>query len=316
MRLNSFLLLASLLPCAAAQSGISVPALGYAYDRGLGAIRTIRGTPGAALLGEVLDTGVDIASAAIAPSGKFALAISTAENDVRLVSWQTGAPSVVVLADAMKGPDCVVFSTSGRAAVLSDRQSGHIQLLLSLPDSPVLREIQAAGTPAAAAIAVADDGALAFAAADGVHFVGADLNPSSLPLPSDVAALAFSSSNALLAVTSAGNIFVAKNLAGGADIRQVYSGDGLTADPVAVQFSANESTAFVANQAGILASVDLSAGAADALSCQCAPTSLQPFGRVGLFRLTEISNRPVLLFDTTPNRARLWFVPADQGSAQ
>jgi hypothetical protein len=216
----------------------------------------------------------------------------------------------------MKGADRFVFSTSGRAAVLSDSQSGHMQLLLSLPDSPVVREIQAAGSPAAAAIAVADDGTLAFAAADSVHFVGADLNPFSLPLPFDVAALAFSSSNALLAVTSAGDIYLARNPAGGADIRMVYSGDGRTADPVAVQFSANESTGFVANQAGILASVDLSAGAADALSCQCAPTLLQPFGRAGLFRLTEISNRPVLLFETTPNRARLWFVPADQRSAQ
>src|ERR1035437_6928255 len=116
MRLKSLLLLTSLLPCATAQSGISVPALGYAYDPHLRAIRAIRGVPGAALVAEALDAGFDLAAAAVAPSQDFALALSTAGSPVRVISWRTSTPSIAVLPDAMNAPDGFVFSPSGNAA--------------------------------------------------------------------------------------------------------------------------------------------------------------------------------------------------------
>jgi hypothetical protein len=314
MRLKSLLLLTSLLPCATAQSGISVPATGYAYDSQLRAIRAVRGIPGAALVAEALDAGFDLAAAAIAPSQNFALAISTAgESPVHVISWRTGTPSIAILPDAMSAPDGFVFSPSGSAAVLSDSQSGQIQVATFLPDSPIIREIQPAGSPPARVIAVADDGSTVLVRADTVRLIGTDLNSMPLALPSDVTALAFSgSTHDLLAVTQAGDLYVAQNLHLGTNIRKVYSGDDRTADPVAVQFSSDGSIAFVANKQGLLASINLNAGTASAASCQCVPTALQPFGSASLFRLNGISNRPLLLFDATPGQARFWFVPAPE----
>jgi hypothetical protein len=317
MRWTSFLLLVWLAPCATAQPEVSTPTLGYAYDPGLRAIRTIRGIPGAALLAEIVDGGFAAVSATVAPSQDFALAVSST-GEVRIVDWRSGTPTSTILADAMNAPDGLTFSGSGTAAVLSDSQSGHIQVVTSLPDAPAIREIvPAGGSTPAAAIAVADDGTVAWATGDGVQFVGTDLAPFSLPLPSGVVALVFAASNHdLLAATSAGDLYLAKDAYAGADIRKIDS-DSRLANPVAVQFSADGSTAFVAGQAGTLAYIDLNAGTTATVSCQCAPSGFDRLGHTDRFRLTGISNRPVFFFDGTPQRQRLWFVPApDPRNAQ
>lgn len=311
MRLNFFVLLAASLPCATAQSTISTPALGYAYDPGLHAIRAVRGIPGAALVAGPLDPGFEAAAAAVAPSQDFALVLDMATADLRLVSWRSGSPSSTVLMHAAQPPDRFVFSRSGTAAILADSHSGGLQLVTSLPDSPDVREIQPAGTPLPNAMAAADDGVVALATGDLVRITGPGLSPFSLPFPPHVAALAFSgSTHNLLAVTDTGDVYLALNIDSGADIRKIYSGDPGTADPVAVQFSPDGSGGLVANKAGMIASIDLNSGAAAMLSCQCAPTGLEPFGRPGMFRLTGISNKPLLLFDSAANPGRLWFVPA------
>ena len=316
MRSTSFFLLASLLPCAAAQPVISTPLLAYVYDPGVRAIRALRGIPGAAALAETVDAGFPVAAAAVAPSHNFAIAISTA-GEIRIVDWRTGTATSTVLAGAMSSPDGLAFSSSGAVAVISDSQSGHIQLVTSMPATPVIQEIAPAGGAPPTAIAVADDGTIAFAAADGVHLVGADGAPSSLPLPTSIVALAFApSGDDLLAATTAGDLYLAADVSADAVIRKIGSDDRLAA-PVAVQFSADESTAFVSTQAGTVASVDLNSGAAATLSCQCAPDALERLGNANLFRLTGVSNRPVLIFDGTPQSPRLWFIPAaDSRNAQ
>jgi hypothetical protein len=176
----------------------------------------------------------------------------------------------------------------------------------------VLQEIEPAGSTAAAAFAIADDATIALATADTVLAIGPDLSSSPLPLPGDVRSLTFRRAGRdLAAVTRSGDLYLARNVNGDLEIRQIYSGDTQTADPVAIQFAPEGSAAFLANTAGTLAAIDLNTGSATALSCQCAPTGLQPFGRAGLFRITEISDRPLLLFDGTPGRNRVWFVPAE-----
>jgi hypothetical protein len=185
-----------------------------------------------------------------------------------------------------------------------------MQLLTGLPDAPVDRDIPSAGGPDVA-LAVADDALAVFSDGNNIHAVGPGLN-AILPLPGACAALAFrSASHDLLAATQSGDVYLARNIDANLDLRQVYAGDSQTSDPVAAQFSADASAAFVANRAGMLATIDLNTGSATALACPCSPTGLQPFGRAGLFRLTEISGRPMYLFDGTPTRNRLWFIPAE-----
>ena len=87
MRLDSYLLLATLVPVVNAQSGLATPALGYAYDPGVRAIRSILGIPGAAVLGAPLRLGFLPRAAAVAPRQNYALAVSAAGGFTPAASW-------------------------------------------------------------------------------------------------------------------------------------------------------------------------------------------------------------------------------------
>ena len=291
-----------------AQPQISASLLGYTYDPGVHAIRAIRGIPGAALLAETVDADFHVARAVVSPTRNFALTISTA-GDVRLVDWSSGAPSSTVLAGLARRPDFLIFSNSGLAAVAADSQSGQVQVITSLPASPAIQDVPLEGNPAPAAIAVNDDATIAMAFPDSVRLSGTALAPFSLPLPG-AAALAFAPSGRdLLAVTGSGDLYVARNVENGANIQKLAS-DSRFSDVIAIQFSGDASSAFIASRAGVVSSVDLDSGAITALSCQCVPTALDRLAGADLFRLTGISRYPVLLFDGTPQQRRLWFVPA------
>jgi hypothetical protein len=316
MRLSPFLILISIIHSAAAQPRLATPALGYVYDPNLRAIRTIGGVPGAALLAEPLDLGLELTNAVISPSQDFALALSSADNRVRLINWRHGrSASVSVLDHGPIAPDGIVFSPSGSAAILHDSASGGSLVVTGLPESPAIHET---GPLAIGPMAVADDGMIAVPADDGVRIVDKNLNSFSLPFPAGSRGLAFSrAGHDLLSVTSSGDLYLAKNIDQGVDIRSLFYDAARLADPVAVRFSVDGSSAFLANTSGMLASIHLESGAAVVLSCQCAPTGIQPLGPRGLVRVTAVSDRPLFLFDAAPDRPRVWFVPAaDHGSAQ
>lgn len=310
MRLHSILILAA-LPCASAQSTISAPVIGYAYDPGLRAIRSVRGIPGAATLGDTLHTGFLLTAASVAPLQNYALALY-AEQNLRLIRWSGAHASSHYLNGAIARPDRIVFSPSGAAAILYDTTSAHMQFLTGLPDTPSLREIQPAGAAAVSAMAISDDATVVLASGGGVSVIGPHQNPVPLSLPNDIAALSFrASTDDLLAATPSGDVYLARNVNGAAAVTQIYAGDSRTSNPVAVQFSPDGAAAFLANTAGTLATIDLNTGSTGTLACQCTPTGLQPFGRAGLFRLTGISRQPLWLFDGTPDSSRIWFVPAE-----
>jgi len=253
MRLSSFLVLVSILQTAAAQSRLATPALGYVFDPSLSGIRAVRGIPGAAVLADVLDTGLELASAEVSPSQDFALAVSASDRRVRLIRWSEGqAPSVTLLPDAMHAPGRLIFSPSGSAALLENPESGRIHVVTGMPESPVVQEI---ATVASSALAVADTGVVAAAGADGVRISGPALTPYTLPLPAGIRALAFAR-NALdlVGITGSGNLYLAKNLEAGVDIRSI-SYESTLLDPVALRFSADSSAILAADRSGRLASI-------------------------------------------------------------
>ena len=309
MRLQSILILAA-LPCASAQSSISAPVLGYAFDPAVRAVRAVRGIPGAATLGDPLHTRFRLTAASVAPPQTYALATS-AERDLRLVRWTGGHVSSLSLNEAIPEPDRIVFSPSGAAAILYDSGSARMQVLTGLPNEPAIREVQPAGSAAVSSMAISDDAWLVLVSGS-VYAIGPDQNPVPLPLPGGIAALSFSpSSDDLLAATPSGDLYLARNVNSSVIVSRIYSGDSRTSNPVAVQFSPDGSAAFLANTTGTLMTIDLNSGSGGALVCQCTPTGLQPFGRAGLFRLTGIFSQPLWLFDGTPGRTRIWFVPAE-----
>lgn len=312
MTLNTVILTAFLLQCVGAQPRIGQALLGYIYDPDARALRAVRGVPGAALLAEPLDTGFEIAAAAIAPQRDYALAVSASVRETQLVRWTGNGSSVVPVDGATGDPDRLLFSSSGTAALLFNSASARLQLVTGFPDSPAARDLPAGSDLTAPVFAIADDGTVAFAGAGAIRVIAPDLSSFALPLPADLAALAFAPSGLrLLALTRAGDVYVADRMNAGLDLRAVASNVPGIGDTVAARFSPDGAAAVAVTAAGVVSMVDLDSGTVQALSCGCAATALEPFGHPGLFRLSDISSRPIMLFETASDSPRFWFIPAD-----
>src|SRR5262245_11244462 len=288
--------LALWLPAAAAaqDAGIAVPGMGFVFDAAAGAIRPIRGIPGAALVREPLDVGFAIRSAAISPQQDFALAVSIGDGRVRMVLLNNAQTREYD--GLLYSPDAILFSPSGHAAVLYNQSSGFLQILTGLPGAVVVHAPQVS-TLSASTLAIADDGILMSAGQDAGW-------------PSSIVALAFRrNSQDLLAVSNLGHLYLAQNLGGVPEFRQIYVGGDETANAIAVQFSNDGVTAYTANATGSITAVDLATGSAQTISCRCRPDSLQPMASGRLFRLTGIFGAPPMLLDVSTNEPRIWFVP-------
>jgi hypothetical protein len=315
MRTEYLLLLPSLLCCAAAQPRVDPPVLGYVYDAGLHAVRPVRGIPGAALMGAPAARDLRLTMAAVSPRQNYALAISD-EQRLMVIRWDGASSATAALPAALPGPDRIVFSPLGSVALIGDSRTAQLQVISGLPDSPEVRPVQLTWA-ADQALAVANDGLVAAASADGIRLAGPGLD-FLIPLPGLAAALAFESAGeSLLAALQSGEVYWIKNARTNPEVRRIYAGDDGTAEAAGVQFSSDRSTAFIADRNGVVTSIDLNTQAAAAVSCGCKPTGLNPIGNRDLYRLTEASSGPLVIFDATPSRYRFWFVPAEaQRSAQ
>jgi hypothetical protein len=330
---------------------IAHPYLGYAYDASRGAIRPLSGVPGAAIMGAPLDLRFRLAAAAISPRQDFALAVSAADNQVRLIVLgprMAGANPVVTRAmshpdlmtlsasgsaavlyprmagasplvtDAMPHPDLMTFSASGSAAVLYQKSPARLQILTGLPDSPAVQEVNAglvANPPVS--LAVSDDGELVLMApeatdSDPVWLLTAQGASLRMLLPGSTGAVSFyGGAQDALAATRSGDIYLVRNAGSSPDVRLIRAGDDQTSEPIAIQFSADGKQAYTANARGFLSTVDLLTGSASSISCQCQPVGLQPLQSGTLFRLTDVTNLPVMLFEPSKTEPRIWFVPLD-----
>jgi hypothetical protein len=297
-------------------SSVGVPVLGFAFDSSRGAIRPVRGIPGAAMLGDPLDPGFPLASAVIAPQQNFALAFSTGEQP-RIVSWSDGKLSTLSLADTMAAPDRMIFSPSGTAAILLSSQSpARLQILTGLPRPSAVEEINIRMlTRPLGSAAVSDDGKLVILADGGQNpawLFNSARSQVMLPLSGPGAVFAFRrDSHDAAAMASTGDVYVLQNLDDAPALRNISPGGDQTAGAVGLWFSADGTQVYAASSGGNIAAVDFTTGATQSVACQCVPTGIQPL-RPGIFRLTDISNRPVLVFDASAPAPRVWFVPPDR----
>jgi DNA-binding beta-propeller fold protein YncE len=317
MRTISMVLLASsFLPHVGAQGNIGSPPLGFAFDANRNALRPVRGIPGAAVLDEPLESGFAIAQAAVAPSQNFALAVSAEDRRLHLIRL-TGAPSDTLVNGAMDAPDRIVFSPTGGTALLHGQDS-RMQILSGLPESVAVQELAPVESAVVDTMAVSDDGAFVLLSSEGVRFVGPEQSGAFLALPPSVTAMSFGpGSHDLVAVTHSGDVYIGRSIDTNGDFRQVYAGGEQTADPVGVRFSADGQRAFTANASGVVVAIDIMNASGNSVSCRCVPTVLEPLGSGPLFRLTQISGQPLMLFDAGATEPRVWFVPADsQRSSQ
>jgi sugar lactone lactonase YvrE len=316
MRLLSLLLLflpAIFLPPIWAGDGAppphaGEPRLGYLYDPGAGALRPVRGIPGAALVDGPIDPGFPAVLASAAPAGDVALAVSAGDGVVRRIDLRSLAASPV--AGAMAQPDTILFSPSGAAALLYSAAAGRMQAVTGLGGQASAADLPAvSGVP----LAIADDGAAvvtATADAAGIWFF--DNSWPAVPLPAAAVAAAFRrGAHDALAATASGDVYLFD--AGSGQWRQVYTGDVHTQNPAGVQFAASGTAAWVASTGGDISTIDLAGGGAKAVSCGCTPTAFEPLSG-SVYRLTGASDPLLWIWDAARATPGVRFVP--RGVAQ
>jgi hypothetical protein len=274
------------------------------------ALRAIRGIPGASLLGDAMDSRTPFAYAAISPRQDLALGV-TPEGQVRLVRFGGSPASQSQPLDAAYlSPTRIVFAPGGRAALLIGPQT---QVVTSLDNIPAFGDLSYPGQPEAPVVlALSDDGQTLLLASGAVWLVSADGGATNLPLPNTIGIAAFrSNSHDIVAATPSGDVYVILQAGPNAAVRQIYTGGDATADPAGVQFSPDGTRVFLASAGGILSAIDVRTGISSSLACHCKPTGLDPLRDNAVFRLNEISDRPLMIFDASSPDPRIWFVPAD-----
>jgi len=289
------------------------------FDEAAGALRPIWGIAGSSTLGDPLPLGVTLKSAVVSPSQDYALALAGHDTEVRLVRiGQSNIVQLKPLPDANRAPDRIVISPTGSAAAFyyySGRSAGRIIVMNGFPAAPnISARISLTRVSAPTALAVSDDGAVVLAGAG--HLVIALTEAGEIPLTSSlgsVASLAFiTGHDALIADGAKNEVYLVRG-ADGAGVVSLLAGPAQEiAAPVSVAASSDGLTAFVANsKTSSVVILDL-AGAAQrkSISCRCQLTGLDRLANGSLFRLNEVSSKPIWLLDASPTRAaRVLFVP-------
>jgi hypothetical protein len=190
-----------------------------------------------------------------------------------------------------------------------------MQALWGLPDRAAVRDIDlSALSPAPAALAVSDDGALvAIAGPEAVWAIDTEGSSFQLALPGSTVALSFrGGSHDLVAVSSTGDVHLVRRPGPDPEYRLIYAGDPATAAPVAAQFSASGSHAYIVTEGGRISTIEISTGASSSISCRCRATTLEPMNSRNLFRLTspgQTGQSVLMLFDAAGSEPTVWFVP-------
>jgi hypothetical protein len=335
--------LALLLPAFARAGGpdpsIGGPGLGFVFDSAAGALRPIRGLPGAATVGAPLDLGRALTRAAISPRQDSALALAAGDAHVVWVRLDAAAPAAVLLDGADPAPDRIVYSASGASAALYYGAADRIQTVRGLPAAPVLGAPIDLGPLGAApsALAISDDGRAVLASAARASAAPVYLLPAPSALcaeaPEDcasrravsrprllfsarhVSALSFVAgrSGVLVADDLDDRVYFLRGLAGAAANLVASAQDGI-AGPIALALSDDASRAFAVNaRTGTVTSIDLGGAAPPSTAaCRCDPTVLERLAGDRIFRLTALSDQPLWLLDAAGSAARLFFVPAPE----
>ncbi len=296
-----------------ATTTVGGPVLGYVFDGAVSGIRQVTGIPGAALLTEPVPLGVPLAGA-VSVWPDCVLAIAETQRQVQLLELSPGAVRARTIAGLAPGPDDMVLSPAGHAAVLLYRRAARVAVVTGLPGaSQMARQLEVPQGPITAA--VNDDASLVAVAYDFAVLISFRTGESRWVLTlGRPAALAFSHSGRDLLLADIQNHAVHWiGDVGGAltVVRLAGERDGI-ASPVGVAFSSDDRGALVANAgADTLAVVDLESGKVSRTPSRAKPTGLYPLGGgVYSFR-APAPLEPLWLYAARAARSRMFFAPPE-----
>jgi hypothetical protein len=300
-------------------SSISAPVLGMVLDHAREGLRPIWGIPGASSLGEVLDLGSALSRAWISPKQDYGLVEVKTGGELMLVGLNHRQVSLRPVQGAPPGVDAIALSPTGASAILYYRAIRSLRLITGLPrESRVTAEIDISNVPQPLdSIAISDDGGAALLGVSGQNsgavYVATERgevwNISSI---GQASAISFLKGNrdALLADRQANEVLMILDVTGTAEKITVARESQGIRQPVAVQISDDNRRVFIACSGSAAISVlDLETSTVTQLSCGCIPSGFYRLGSSSAFRLTELSERPLLLLDGGAEELRVVFVP-------
>ena len=305
---------AGVITLAAQQGTVGGPISGYAFDGRARTLRTIRGIPGASLVGEPVDVGSPLSAAWVSPNLDSAL-IVTADGTARFYRLDGGKATQRSI-DGLAAPDRALFSPSGSALALFSDSA--VRIYRGLPDAPTVAgtlelpaQTRTAGGglaltrsrhPATNPAALSDDGRyLLYGNGDAVELLGVAGDSRRLTRAGASAQLAFAAGGHDAAVIEAQGVTLFQDASGAATVRRL---PGITGARAA-GFSNDGKKLYLAGDTVTV--LDLASGERTDIACDCRPVGLSRMG--GTFRLNEIGSGPLWLLDVSGTPAVL-FVPA------
>lgn len=305
------------------QGKLAGPVAGFVFDGSSRALRPIQGIPGASLLGDPVNLGVDLTSAYVSPRQDSAFVVA-ADNSLHFFRMASTGPAETILGGANLVPLRVVFSPSGTSAALV--AGGNVQVFTGLPSAPVLSGTvelslgraavgRISATPvqrraAAESLTLSDDGTYLLHVAAGSVWLASTHGENRRLLPADVDALvAFAAGAHDAALLDRTGLSLVHDVAGSASQERLAPPDDNFGGSVGLAFSQDGRILYVANATahGVVA-FDLAAASHSSIECDCTPSTLVSMGK--LFRLNDVGSAPLWLLDTGNAVPRIVFVPA------
>jgi DNA-binding beta-propeller fold protein YncE len=314
---NRWLVFALLLaPALAAGATIQGPELGFVFDSAKRELRPILGIPGAAVLGEAVATDAELRRAAVSPQQNYVLAVAGEHNQVFVIAMNHTPLTPVPVQGADRGPDQIALSAGGRAAVLYYKNRNRMEVVTGLPESPkVTSELYLSAGQYPSTVAIGDDGGTVLAGVGAALYqITAGGEVPVLTELGKVSAIAVpATGTAIIADSAHSQIHRVRGIGGGIEANVIAGPKDGISSPVAVTVSRDGSRAFVANgKGGTVSVIGLKLeGVVTKIACGCTPTGLARLAGDEVFRLTEISSRPLWMLEAGAHEPRILFVPAD-----
>jgi hypothetical protein len=214
--------------------------------------------------------------------------------------------------------DRIALSPTGSAAAFLSESQGRMYVLTNLSGSPALTgEFEVGHLGTLTAFGISDDArTVAIGASDGstgslflvtVNRTGTPRLVGSTPRPSAIHFLR-ASGNAVVADDVENKVYALFSEL----VFPIAVAEQGVSGPVGLAVSRDNQRVFVGNAAsGSVTTVTLNSGATETKSCDCTLTGLHETSADSVFRLTDPTNGPVLLFDASAATPRMALVPLD-----
>jgi hypothetical protein len=295
--------------------------LGFTTDLDGSAIRPIPGVPGAAIVGDRVEFESQFRGAVVSSGQNYAISVGMGNQQVQWIDLTTENPIIRPIDGTRPNPDSILLSASGTAAGIYYDEAKTVQMIWGLPGSPVvMHEFDTAGIPGRATMmAVSDDGGFALIkSVDGDNVTAWVFDPSgaSWPLPLDrPSAAAFfpahsgNGRDAIVTDDATQTAYWIRDLGGSAIRVPVITVDSDRSFS-SVVVSEDSRRAFLADDYGTVATLDLQTHFAGWANCACHPLGFDRLKGNSIYGLKGPTGEPMKALDASLPEPRILTIPS------